>query len=82
MAPAGGAGRRREQLPGQADRAAPVVDVGMPVPGSGRGGWTPADRHGQFWNVGPAHGPQCTVLDDSPTTTDLPEASACPLRAR
>ena len=25
---------------------------------------------GQLWNVGPAHGPQQTVLDDVPTPTD------------
>jgi hypothetical protein len=40
---------------------------------------------GQLWNVGPAHGPRRTALDDLPTPTDqmLPEApSACPLRAR
>lgn len=48
MAPAGGAGRRREQLPGQAGRTAPVVGVGVPVPGSGRGGSCgPATRAGR-----------------------------------
>src|SRR5690348_330319 len=26
---------------------------------------------GRLWNVGPAHGPQRTVLDDVPTPTDL-----------
>ena len=31
---------------------------------------TPA-THGQLWNIGPAHRPHRTVLDDVPTTTDL-----------
>jgi hypothetical protein len=44
--------------------------------------WTTLVPPGQLWNVGPAHGPQRTLLDDVPTTTDqmLSEAGACPLR--
>ncbi len=38
MAPAGGAGRRRDQVPGQTGRTAPVAGLGVPVPGCGRGG--------------------------------------------
>jgi hypothetical protein len=31
---------------------------------------TTTDRQGRSWNIGPAHGPQWTVLDELPTTTD------------
>jgi hypothetical protein len=38
MAPTDGAGRRRQQVPGQIDRIAPVAGLGVPVPGAGLGG--------------------------------------------
>ena len=48
MAPADGAGRRREQVPGQTGRTAPVVRLGVPVAGSGPGGRCgPGERAGR-----------------------------------
>ena len=32
--------------------------------------WTTPVQCGQLWNVGPAHGPRRTVLDEVPTPTD------------
>jgi hypothetical protein len=42
--------------------------------------WTTPVPGGQLWNVGPAHGPQRTVLDDLPTPTDQKVVPAvCPM---
>jgi hypothetical protein len=63
-------GRSADKCPAAANTAAKPLDNADPVR--------------TLWKVGPAHGPQWTVLDDVPTPTDqmVPEAVACPLRAR
>jgi hypothetical protein len=49
MAPADGARRRRDQVPGQTSRTAPVVPPGVPAAGSGRdGGGVPRKRLAGF----------------------------------
>ena len=53
MAPADGAGRRPDQVPGQTGRTVPVVRLGVPAAGSGRGGsGVPGKRAGRVPGIG------------------------------
>ena len=40
--------------------------------------WTTLARHRQIWNIGPAHRPHRTALDDAPTPTDQKVGGSSP----
>ena len=53
MAPADGAGRRRDQAPAQTGRTVPVVRLGVQATGSGRvGSGVPGKRAGRVPGIG------------------------------